>query len=255
MPRSYKCAECRAVFKLARSLKAHMRTHAADMPYQCEVCLLCFSHANNLARHMRCHTGESPYKFGRCDLSFAQLRSIQWHRVHDKKRPFQSAIVHTDECDIAFTQLISLQRHQKTTHDENRPFPCHLCSCRFNRESDLTRHRRKAHPSEPTTQSVAVHTHPEPVGMVTVTTQTRVSSGNTTTISTVTSPIGSAYVFTTYNPSATTTTVTQGSGLVTTNTDPNFPGSDSGNIHEEIPDSELARYDYDPDDLFSDFPD
>ena len=98
--------------------------------------------------------------------------------------------------------------------------------------------------------------------MVTVTTQTRASSGNTTTISTVTSPIGSAYVFTAYSSSATTTTATQGSGLVTTNTDPNFPGSGSGSILKNASTPELfsiydyhtgvSTYDYDTGDTFGD---
>ena len=322
----YICEVCGQALSSASALTTHMRTHTGEQPYQCEACSLCFSHPNNLARHMRTHTGESPYRFdSRCDLPFARLRSIQWHRFHDKKhmrthatprrpdscptcgmsfvrkhqktahdenRPLrcplcscrfrreahltrhrwqahpsepttQSVTVHTHPepvgmvtqhmrthtsarpyscpvCGLAFAQSGDLKLHQERFHDENSPFPCPLCSYRFNRESDLSRHRRKAHKSGSATQSVAVHTHTESVGMVTVTTQTNVSSGNTTTISTVTSPIGSAYVVNQYSPSATTTTAIQASGLVTTNTDPNLPGSGSGSIPENASTAELS---------------
>ncbi|WP_354011394.1 hypothetical protein [Endozoicomonas lisbonensis] len=89
--------------------------------------------------------------------------------------------------------------------------------------------------------------------MVTVTTQTKVSSGNTTTISTVTSPIGSAYMVTEYRPSATTTTAKQGSGLVTTETNQNFPDSGPGNTGEDASTANLlSHYDYDSHDTFDD---
>ena len=318
----YICEVCGQALSSASALTTHMRTHTEELPYQCEACFLCFSHPNNLARHMRTHTGESPYRFdSRCDLPFARLRSIQWHRFHDKKhmrthanprRPYSCPA-----CGRAFTQLVSLQRHQKTTHDEpkpfqcplcscrfirendltmhrrqahpsgsatqsatvhtcpvcgrafaqsgglklhqervhdeNRPFPCPLCSYRFNRESDFSRHRRQAHTSESATQSVAVRTHTEPVGMVTVTIQARVSSGYTTTISTVTSPMGSAYVFNRYSSLATITTAIQASGLVTTNTDPNLPGSGSGSIPENASTAEpSSMHDYNTDDSSDD---
>ncbi|MCW7551540.1 hypothetical protein NX722_02545 [Endozoicomonas gorgoniicola] len=56
--------------------------------------------------------------------------------------------------------------------------------------------------------------------------------------------------------SATITTATQVSGLVTTEIAPNVPDPDSGNIFEEISDSELDDlYLCETDEAFSDIPD
>ena len=232
--RPYSCPKCGMSF--VRLPKKHQKTAHDDNRIWCPECGYRFRQKSNLATHRRqVRPFESATQSVAVHTHPEPVGMVTQHMpTHTGARPYSCPV-----CGLAFAQSGDLKLHQERFHDENRPFPCPLCSYRFNRESDLSRHRRKAHQSGLATQSVAVHTHTESVGMVTVTTQTNVSSGNTTTISTVTSPIGSAYVFTTYNPSATTTTTTQGSGLVTTNTDPNFPGSDSGNI-EEIPDSELA---------------
>ena len=271
------CKDCGKALSSASNLTQHMLTHTGEKPYQCEVCSKRFSQAGSLTRHMRIHTGQRPFQCEVCGKSFTTKGNLTVHEpIHTGEKSFQCHVcgkaftsqsnliqharIHTGArpypcpaCGMSFTQLISLQRHQKTAHDENRPFPCHLCSCRFNRECDLTRHRRQAHQSGSATQSVAVRTHTESVGMVTVTTQTRVSSGYTTTISTVTSPMGSAYVVNRYSSLATITTAIQASGLVTTNTDPNLPGSGSGSIPENASTAELSSmHDYNTDDSSDD---
>ena len=226
MPGSFICDECGQALSSASNLKQHRLTHTGEKPYQCEVCNRRFSRAGSLTRHMRTHTGEKPFQCEVCGKGFkSQGNRAQHMRIHTGVRPYMC-----EKCGRSFNQSAHLKRHKKKGK---------LCW--------------QEDPSESATQSVAVHTHTEPVGMVTVTTQTRVSSGYTTTISTVTSPIGSAYVVTKYSSSATTTTATQASGLVTTNTDPNLPGSGSGSIPENASTAEpSSMHDYNTDDSSDD---
>ncbi|UYM17038.1 hypothetical protein [Endozoicomonas euniceicola] len=106
-----------------------------------------------------------------------------------------------------------------------------------------------------------MHTHAEPEGVVAVTTRTtKVSSNSTATLSTVSSPIGSAYLLVTEYRSAATATITtalatQGSGLVTADTEQNAPGSASESIFsDQSIDELLEMYQPDPEETFDDIP-
>ena len=258
------CNECGKAFSKASSLKTHKRIHSDELRFQCEVCKKVLSRSDLLNEHMRTHTGEKPFRCDVCSKAFTLKGNLTKHMlIHTGEKPFpcpvcskvfraqgtlsQHMLVHTGErpykclpCGASFTQLSALKKHSRNVHNENAPLQCETCGCRFSRQICLSKHRVARHPSESATRSTTVHTHTEPEGMVTVTTQTRVSSNNTTTISTVTSPVGTAYIVTKRSPSATITTATQGSsGLVTTYTDQNFPGSDSGRIFVDESDPEL----------------
>ena len=255
----FQCHVCGKAFINQSNLNQHARTHTGERPYSCQLCGLAFAQSGGLKMHLeRAHDENNRFQCSQCSCRFTRQLDLTRHRrqVHSSGSATQSVAVHTHPesvgmvtqhmptytgarsyscpvCGLAFAQSGDLKLHQERVHrahDENSPFQCPLCSCRFTREFDLSRHRRQVHTSESATQSVAVRTHTEPVGMVTVTIQARVSSGHTTTISTITSPMGSAYVFTAYSHSATITTAIQASGLVTTNNDPNLSGSGSGSI-------------------------
>ena len=246
------CDLCGKALASADSLKNHKQIHIADQPFQCEVCNRIFSRSGHLTRHMRIHTGEKPFQCQECSEAFRTKGVLTRHmRVHTVGRPqvsFDERRVNFDKgaykclpCDLAFSLLSALDSHNQCVHNRNELFLCKICGCRFSQQFYLSMHCQTKHPSGSTTQSATVQTHMEPEGMVTVTTQTRVSSNYTTTISTVTSPVGSAYVVTKCSSTATTTTVTQGSGRVTTNTDQNFPGSGPGRIFLGGSDSGLLK--------------
>ena len=249
MPR-FKCDKCEKDYANKGSLGVHKRTHSGERPFQCEVCKKGFFRSDVLTEHIRTHTGDKPFICFLCSQAFKTSgRRTQHMRTH--------TIEHSHKClpcGIFFAQSGGLVTHNKNIHSKNGPFLCRICGYRFSQRRYLSRHHcQAAHPSESATQSATVHTHTEPEGMVTVTTQTRVSSGNTTTISTVTSPIGSAYIVTEYTTTTTITTVTQGSGLVTTNTDQNFPGSGFESIFSDKSIDELLRmYHPDPEETFDD---
>ena len=248
--RPYSCTECGMTFIQLAHVRKHQKTaHDENRSFLCHICSYRFNRESDLTRHRRqAHTSESATQSVAVDTHPESVGMVTQHMpTHTGARPYSCPV-----CGLAFAQSGDLKLHQERVHrayDENSPFQCSLCSCRFTREFDLSRHRRQAHKSESATQSVAVRTHTEPVGMVTVTIQARVSSGHTTTISTITSPMGSAYVFTAYSHSATITTAIQASGLVTTNNDPNLSGSGSGSI---LPNASTAEpssmHDYDSDD-------
>ena len=185
--------------------------------YKCAVCGAVLKLVHNYKAHMQLHAADMSYQCEACYLCFSHPNDLARHmRTHTGESPYRF----DSRCDLPFARLRNIQWHR--FHDKKTPFGF-----------------------------VAVHRQTEPVGMVTVTTQTRRSSGYTTTISTVTSEIGSAYVVTNHNRSATTTTAIQGSGLLTTNTDLNFLSSFPGNL-EEISDLYEPRYDYNTDDSSDD---
>ena len=278
----FQCRVCGKAFTNQSSLIQHTRNHTGERPYLCPVCGMSFTQLANVRKHQKtAHDENKPLQCPQCSCRFNRESDLTRHRrqVHPFESATQSVAVYTHPepvgmvtqhmrthtgarpyscpvCGLAFAQSGDLKLHQERAHrahDANTPLQCPLCSCRFTRESDLSRHRRQAHTSESATQSVAVRTHTEPVGMVTVTIQARVSSGYTTTISTVTSPMGSAYVVNQYSSLATTTTAIQASGLVTTNTDPNLPGSGSGSIPENASTAEpSSMHDYNTDDSSDD---
>ena len=232
----FQCEVCKKVFSRSDILTEHMRTHTGEKPFKCDVCSKAFTLKGNLAKHMLIHTGEKPFPCPVCSRVFRTQGNLSRHMlVHTGERPHKCL-----PCGVSFSLLGNLNQHNKRAHNENAPLQCETCGCRFSRQIYLSRHCEAGHSSESATRSTTVHTHTEPEGMITVTTQTRVSSNNTTTISTVTSPVGTAYIVTKRSPSATITMATQGSsGLVTTYTDQNFPGSDSGRIFVDESDPEL----------------
>ncbi|WP_407647952.1 C2H2-type zinc finger protein [Endozoicomonas gorgoniicola] len=246
-PKAYICDTCGRTLSDSSAFKKHQLTHTGVKPHICGVCEKPFARADSLTRHMRTHTNERPFPCDVCNKAFRNQGALAEHRrIHSGVRPYEC-----EKCDAAFTQLAHLRAHEKI-HESTCPHKCKACGCRFRLESNLSSHLVTDHSYASTSQFVTAHTHLEPVGIVSVTTQTTVTSGSTISISTVTSRKGGAYTVTKETSSATITTATQESGLVTTEITPNVPGSDSRNIFEEIiPDSELALYDYESDDSLS----
>ena len=160
--------------------------------YICDVCGRQCSKSSELTKHSRTHTGERPFS---CDA-----------------------------CGKTFAISCNLYRHQKT-HSGEHPFSCPMCGVRFTRSDHVTRHIRRKHSDQTSNSAVTVHTQVEPVGIVAATTRTLEFSDNVTTLSSVTSPLGSAHIVTEYMPSVTVTTVTQGSGGVTREASPNLSGA------------------------------
>ena len=249
MPGSFVCDRCGLVFQRANALKYHIRTHTGEKPLKCDICGMRFARPDALTRHTLTHTNERPYPCEVCNKAFKTRQNLTIHkRIHSGERPYKC-----NDCNAAFIQQPHLKLHQ-TIHTKTGPHQCGICGCRFNLESNLSSHQLAKHSDASTSQFVTAHTHLEPMGIVSVTTQPMVSSG--ATISTITSPIGSAYMVTKETSSATITTAIRGSGRVNTDTNQNFPDSDSWNLYQDISLSELqSDYDYDSDDSFSDIPD
>ncbi|MET4696310.1 C2H2-type zinc finger protein [Endozoicomonas lisbonensis] len=114
-----------------------------------------------------------------------------------------------------------------------RPYQCDLCQLGFTRKADYEGHMKRKHKS-PT--PVSVQSQVEPVGIVTTTSlQTVAACGNSTTVSTIVSPEGSAYLVTSCTTATTTTMVplpAEGMATATTNNGTLLAGRDSGVSNE-----------------------
>ena len=186
--------------------------------YNCNVCGLDFYHAASLTRHMRLFHNvdvEPAFQCALCKSSFGQLSTLDRHIYiyHDYlrtmgvcERPYQCAC-----CGSCYSQRRDLKRHMI----DERPYRCIVCGKGYHQRRNMNRHIQLSH----------YHRGDEltPGAQATTSTQhTESLHGITSTVSTVTSPLGSAIVATVHSaisPSAISpvvmTTVSQASGTVT----------------------------------------
>ena len=216
MPKTLQCSVCNRIFYRNRDLNRHVLTHTGEHRYKCQVCGKGCIDKHSLTVHERVHTNEFPYLCPVCKRGFKQVGGLNRHmQYHDNKNSYK--------------------------------FHCKVCGMGFLTQTQATLHMQTVHPPIP--PATSSQTHQEAVGEVTATTHVFAVGSTTTTISQIASPFGGADVVTVNSAispitTLTVTTVTQSSGLVT---------SDCNLCSSTV--LTVGGYDYFPDDTFDDIPD
>ena len=224
---NHQCPQCNQVFSYSSALSRHMRIHAGEKPFECQVCGRKFSQSSSLSRHMHTHIDVRGHVCGICQKDYKVKDDLKKHlRTHTEQRSHKC-----DTCGAKFFRAYSLKTH-KRTHTGERPYQCDVCGKAFSHLSNCNAHKRNLHPDQASGSrfSTTVHSQVEPVGTVTTTTLTIMSSNQTTTISDVTSQRGSAHVEVTYMPSVTLTTVSSGAEESVSSVDYGAPDIDSEDL-------------------------
>ncbi|XP_062297264.1 zinc finger protein 83-like [Scomber scombrus] len=158
----HRCGLCLRSFQRAACLKQHhARVHlkvresahaaarrassVAEKTFPCPVCSKTFRFRSLLASHALIHSEARPHACDFCSRSFRRLSHLKRHRevVHSNgARPLQSFVCHI--CGKDKKCRSQLARHV-IIHTGERPFPCELCTARFNRHGNLQQHRRRMH--------------------------------------------------------------------------------------------------------------
>ena len=208
---SYTCEVCRTELDTLVELSAHTATHANQARFVCIECHCHFMTQASLDIHCVLHSHKKRYYCTQCYSSFNTRQHLRDHvQTHSVIQPHICSI-----CSWDFAQPGGLKKHMKT-HDMSRPYRCDLCQLGFTRELNYTTHMKQKHKSS---THVSVQSQIEPVGIVTTTSlQTVTAGGNSTTVSTIVSSEGSAYLVTSYTNASTTTMVPLPTGGMATAT-------------------------------------
>ncbi|KAL1399275.1 hypothetical protein pipiens_008339 [Culex pipiens pipiens] len=136
--RPHECSYCKEKFRSLTDLKYHTMNHTNDHPFRCSVCGKGFPKKHALQYHMLRHTGEKPFVCQQCPSKFYSKGELKMHMVtHTLEKNHVC-----DVCGNRFTKNTSLMKHVRRVHAGLRPFPCSLCTLKFDNAHHLKRHMR-----------------------------------------------------------------------------------------------------------------
>uniref|UniRef100_UPI00358F57A1 zinc finger protein 335 isoform X2 n=1 Tax=Myxine glutinosa TaxID=7769 RepID=UPI00358F57A1 len=111
--RRFSCKFCSTAFSGRAELESHKRSHDGDLGFRCLDCN--FSASTWFAEHMGQHAGLRPHKCSQCSFASKNKKDLRRHLL---------------------------------THTNEKPFSCHICGQRFNRNGHLKLHMDRLHCSE-----------------------------------------------------------------------------------------------------------
>lgn len=181
--------------------------------YTCDACKRAFNKECDLNRHARSHTGEKNFSCPMCPKKFTRNDALNTHvKRHKGEKSHLCAY-----CTKAFVTIGDCKKHE-LTHTGEKRYRCRFCSRQFAQSSAAYNHERTQHSVMNAQVSTITHTQPLPYGNITCTTHTFTGIGaETTTVSRINYPEGSALVTVQKSHHGEVTTVTQsGQRTVTT---------------------------------------
>ena len=121
---------CGRSFNRPCRLAEHIRTHTNERPFVCsqDGCTKSFRRDAHLKRHITsAHSGDRRYAcdWNGCEKKFATGSRLRRHlQAHKEKEQFRCTGY--PPCNEIFRKHSTLQMHIKSTHLNQKPFPCHL---------------------------------------------------------------------------------------------------------------------------------
>lgn len=142
--KEYKCTNCEASFKTARSLDRHLRSHYEDIPdVICEQCGKKFEYEGLLRKHIKSrHQNRPHYTCDLCGLVTQLKQSISRHisGVHLRVYRFSCA-----ECgpEFSYANKTTYNAHLFKVHGKILPISCQDCGAGFSFSYELKNHKGK----------------------------------------------------------------------------------------------------------------
>ncbi|KAF2898508.1 hypothetical protein ILUMI_07667 [Ignelater luminosus] len=160
----HECSECGYISMYKEELSLHMQIHKKEKKFKCDQCSFSTSHLGYFNAHSSFHKLKEPeadidnrksrklYRCEKCDYFTKQQRMLYRHdkKMHgDNKAIIRSLVLSDSEAKLhmcmkcgfwAPTQDAFMEH--LTTHEDEKPYKCHLCDFITNNECDLDIHSK-----------------------------------------------------------------------------------------------------------------
>lgn len=144
---TYICDKCGEVIKYRKNIEKHMRDRHIPLNYQCNLCSETFKSKLKLFSHsldfhgIKARIIAETYSCEFCDKKFDIKSIFEAHKSsHLDERPQICSI-----CSFSFKSVGNLNRHIQAVHAQSRGETCEICSKKFKTKLALKNHKNTMH--------------------------------------------------------------------------------------------------------------
>lgn len=136
------CEVCQKVYPTERLLKNHMRIHINTV--KCTLCEMSCSSPSNLRTHMKYkHQTDRQFK---CEICNHRTKTQADLKDHQSRHTDMLIFCNEEGCSFSFKSKTGFETHYDKIHGSNDcRYACHICSSKYKRGSQLTKHLKSAH--------------------------------------------------------------------------------------------------------------